>query len=85
MGAGTRHSLRLDPRANAVRLLNRRPGQIAVLVLMALLSGWATAAAADTINAYSIWPENWARPMLQEFEAATGIKVNFLPSPPAKP
>src|SRR5581483_70098 len=29
-------------------------------------------------NAYSIWPENWARPMLQEFEAATGIKVNFL-------
>jgi iron(III) transport system substrate-binding protein len=34
--------------------------------------------AADTINAYSIWPENWARPMLQEFEAAAGVKVNFL-------
>jgi iron(III) transport system substrate-binding protein len=34
--------------------------------------------AADTINAYSIWPENWARPMLQEFETATGLKVNFL-------
>ncbi|MBI2000988.1 MAG: ABC transporter substrate-binding protein [Chloroflexi bacterium] len=31
----------------------------------------------DTLNAYSIWPENWARPMFQEFEKATGIKVNF--------
>jgi iron(III) transport system substrate-binding protein len=31
-------------------------------------------ATAQTLNAYSIWPENWARPMLQEFEAATGIK-----------
>jgi len=36
------------------------------------------AAASDQLNAYSIWPENWARPMLQEFERATGIKVNFV-------
>jgi len=36
------------------------------------------AAAADTLNAYSIWPENWARPMFEEFEKATGIKVNFV-------
>jgi iron(III) transport system substrate-binding protein len=79
VGTCTPHSLRHDPRPNAVRLLNHRPRRIAALVLMALLSGWGTtAAAADTINAYSIWPENWARPMLQEFEAATGIKVNFL-------
>ena len=34
--------------------------------------------AAETLNVYSIWPENWARPMLQEFEKASGIKVNFL-------
>jgi iron(III) transport system substrate-binding protein len=34
--------------------------------------------AAETVNAYSIWPENWARPMFQEFEKATGIKVNFV-------
>ena len=34
--------------------------------------------AADTVNAYSIWPENWARPMFEEFEKATGIKVNFV-------
>jgi iron(III) transport system substrate-binding protein len=36
------------------------------------------ARAADTLNAYSIWPENWARPMFEEFEKATGIKVNFV-------
>jgi iron(III) transport system substrate-binding protein len=30
------------------------------------------------VNAYSIWPENWARPMFEEFEKATGIKVNFV-------
>jgi iron(III) transport system substrate-binding protein len=45
----------------------------AVLVLVA-----SPAFAADQLNAYSIWPENWARPMLQEFEQATGIKVNFV-------
>ena len=33
------------------------------------------AAAADTLNVYSIWPENWARPMFEEFEKATGIRV----------
>ena len=36
------------------------------------------ASAADTLNVYSIWPENWARPMFEEFEKATGIKVNFI-------
>jgi iron(III) transport system substrate-binding protein len=41
---------------------------------------WAAlpATAAETVNAYSIWPENWARPMFEEFEKATGIKVNFV-------
>jgi iron(III) transport system substrate-binding protein len=38
----------------------------------------ATPLTAQTINAYSIWPENWARPMLEEFQKATGIKVNFV-------
>ena len=52
--------------------------------MIALTAGilWLTAtgawAAANTLNAYSIWPENWARPMFQEFEKATGIKVNFV-------
>jgi iron(III) transport system substrate-binding protein len=42
------------------------------------LSGTAAAVAADPLNVYTIWPENYARPMFQEFEKATGIKVNFL-------
>lgn len=44
----------------------------------ALLALPAAAAAGEAVNAYSIWPENWARPMFQEFEKATGIKVNFV-------
>jgi iron(III) transport system substrate-binding protein len=55
----------------------RSLGWLAALVLAgAALT--PPAQAADTLNAYSIWPENWARPMLQEFEKATGIKVNFV-------
>ena len=37
-----------------------------------------SAQAADTLNAYSIWPENYARPMMQAFEKASGIPVKFL-------
>src|SRR5438874_1430927 len=60
-----------------------RPGVIPLLLAAMLSSALqfgatATAAAQETLNVYSIWPENWARPMLQEFEAASGIKVNFL-------
>jgi iron(III) transport system substrate-binding protein len=47
-------------------------------LIAAILALPAGATAADTVNAYSIWPENWARPMFQEFEKATGIKVNFV-------
>jgi len=36
------------------------------------------AVAAATLNAYSIWPENYARPVFAAFQAATGIQVNFL-------
>jgi iron(III) transport system substrate-binding protein len=44
------------------------------------LAGWLGAAAAHAadLNVYTIWPENYARPMFQEFEKQTGIKVNFL-------
>ncbi len=34
--------------------------------------------AAGALKAYSIWPENYARPMLEEFEKATGNHVNFI-------
>ena len=36
------------------------------------------ARAAETLRAYSIWPENYARPMLEAFEAASGVKVSFV-------
>jgi iron(III) transport system substrate-binding protein len=46
--------------------------------------GWALllqfiaspAFAADTVNVYSIWPEQWTKPLFEDFEKATGIKVN---------
>ena len=63
----------------ARRLLLRARRAAAFLPLLALaLLGAMPAAAADTVNVYSIWPENWARPMFEEFEKATGIKVNFV-------
>ena len=53
---------------------------LAAALALACVAGWAAAPvfAADTVNVYSIWPENWARPMFEEFEKATGIKVNFV-------
>jgi iron(III) transport system substrate-binding protein len=47
------------------------------LALALLALGTAPSLAAE-LNAYTIWPENWARPMFEEFEKATGIKVNFV-------
>ena len=49
----------------------------ATLAVSGLVAG-PFATAAETLNVYSIWPENWARPMFEEFEKATGIKVNFV-------
>src|SRR6185437_11180513 len=46
-------------------------------LLVCVLFAAGSACAAE-LNAYSIWPENWARPMFEEFEKATGIKVNFV-------
>ena len=48
------------------------------LLAGAMAASFGTANAAETLNVYSIWPENWARPMLQEFEKQSGVKVNFL-------
>ena len=60
----------------AARLRNRLHAVLAALSC-ALVMG-APAFAAETLNVYSIWPENWARPMFDEFEKASGIKVNFV-------
>jgi iron(III) transport system substrate-binding protein len=34
--------------------------------------------AAEMLNAYSIWPENYARPMMEAFEKSSGIRVKFI-------
>ena len=52
----------------------------------ALRLGWGLVAcvlalpslAAEMLNVYSIWPERWARPMFEEFEKASGVKVNLM-------
>ncbi len=46
-------------------------------VFTSLVCG-ALGVSAQTLNVYSIWPENWAKPMFEEFEKASGIKVNFV-------
>ena len=51
---------------------------LATLLAAATLGAVPAARAADTVNVYSIWPENWARPMFEAFEKTTGIKVNFV-------
>jgi iron(III) transport system substrate-binding protein len=55
-----------------------RIGHRLVAIAALWLAGLGTAQAADPVNVYTIWPENYARPMFQEFEKQTGIKVNFL-------
>ncbi|MGA2954259.1 MAG: ABC transporter substrate-binding protein [Thermodesulfobacteriota bacterium] len=51
---------------------------VSVAGLWALFCLASQAFAAEGLNAYSIWPENWARPMFEEFEKATGVHVNFI-------
>ena len=51
---------------------------VVLLASLASLMLAATVGAAESVNAYSIWPENWAKPMFDEFEKATGIHVNFV-------
>ena len=56
----------------------KRWGMVSLILVLSVFFTVSAAPAQETLNAYSIWPENWARPMFQEFEKATGIKVNFI-------
>lgn len=58
--------------------MRRFRSSLVVLSLALLVGAVVPVQAADTVNAYSIWPENWAKPMFEEFEKATGIRVNFI-------
>ncbi|MBV8818451.1 MAG: extracellular solute-binding protein [Acidobacteriaceae bacterium] len=56
----------------------RRVACVSIVIGTALLAqclalpAWAV----EIVNVYTIWPENWTRPMFDEFERDTGIKVN---------
>jgi iron(III) transport system substrate-binding protein len=56
----------------------KKLGLVFLIALFCMLTPFRSAYPAENLNAYSIWPENWARPMFEEFEKATGIHVNFL-------
>jgi iron(III) transport system substrate-binding protein len=56
----------------------KRSTLIFVVGLLFAILQFSVAHSAESVNAYSIWPENWARPMFEEFEKATGIHVNFI-------
>ena len=58
--------------------LRRTTQLVATLALASATLPAFAQAQAQAVNAYSIWPENWARPMFEEFEKATRIKVNFV-------
>src|SRR5262245_15615032 len=59
-------------------MLGRRSVWMVAALLSLVVLGAPGPVQAQTLNAYSIWPENWAQPMFEEFEKATGIKVNFV-------
>ena len=66
-------------RAGTFPKIDRRSliiGALAVPLAAPFFIGQARAA--ESLKAYSIWPENYARPMLEAFEKATGIHVNFI-------
>jgi len=56
----------------------RRYTLVFIVCICSILFLLRSAYPAEALNAYSIWPENWARPMFEEFEKATGIHVNFI-------
>ena len=62
----------------ATRRCFHRIGHTAAWLGWALLLQFiaSPAFATDTVNVYSIWPENWTKPLFEDFEKATGIKVN---------
>ena len=60
---------------NAPARIDRRGVLLGTLATPFVLN---RAFAADTVRAYSIWPENYAHPMFEAFEKARGIHVNFV-------
>lgn len=62
-------------KGSALPSLSRRSFLTAAVAAPFVVRG---ARAADGINAYSIWPENYAKPMMDAFTKASGIPVKFV-------
>ena len=45
----------------------KRWGMVSLILVLSVFFTVSAAPAQETLNAYSIWPENWARPMFLEF------------------
>jgi len=61
-----------------MRALSFSRACLAAAGLIAAIEAAQPAYAADTLSVYSIWPENYARPMFDAFEKASGINVKFI-------
>ena len=48
-----------------------------LLAAVASLALTSSAGGAESVNVYSIWPENWAKPMFDEFEKAIVAEAEF--------
>src|ERR1700739_3518093 len=72
---GSMLAKRVGPDGIGASRINRRGVLVAAMAAPFILD---RAFAAEALRAYSIWPENYARPMLDAFEKATGIHVNFV-------
>jgi iron(III) transport system substrate-binding protein len=64
-----------ESRGSALPSLSRRSFLAAAVAAPFVVRG---AQAAEGINAYSIWPENYAKPMMDAFTKASGIPVKFV-------
>jgi iron(III) transport system substrate-binding protein len=55
-----------------------RPLLLPLLVLALTVAAVRPAAAADTINVYTAWPESLSQPIFKAYTAKTGVQINFL-------
>lgn len=61
-----------------MRMTRRKLVGAATAVAATAGIGIRPAAAAESLNVYTIWPEPYSRPMFKAFTEQTGIKINFL-------
>jgi iron(III) transport system substrate-binding protein len=53
-------------------------GRVALGMALLLVVGAGGAAAAETLNVYTAWPESLSQPIFKAYTAKTGVQVNFI-------